>query len=74
MADVSLASGATGTDIELSADHLFKVTSGHVEFSTDAGTTWMEFAAGEYVGFSSGLTVSSRNRRTSASAFKHMPY
>jgi hypothetical protein len=74
MGDVTLAAGASGTDIVLGEDQVFKVEHGKVDFSTDAGTTWQPRVGGENIVFSSGLTVSQRNSRPElASRFTHMP-
>jgi hypothetical protein len=74
MAHVSLAAGATGSEIGLSGnDRVFYVETGTVYFSSDDGTTYIPFAAGEKVIFSDGLTVTPQNRNVTAATFAHMP-
>lgn len=74
MARVELAGGAAGSDVALSgADQVFYVETGTVEFSTDAGTTYIPFAAPDKVVFSDGLTVKNRNPHSTTAAFRHMP-
>lgn len=73
MAHVSLAAGTTGSGITLAADEVFAVETGTVWLSTDSGTTYIPFAAGEKVVFSDGLTVKPRNRLPTDAAFSHMP-
>ena len=72
MPRVTIASGATGSDIVLSASTIFAVESGAVELSTDAGTTYIEFTSSEKVIISSGLTVRPRNMRSDPAIFEHM--
>lgn len=75
MASVTIAGGATGSDIVLSGnDALFQITDGHVEFSTDNGTTYQEFHAPQEITFYDGTTVKVRNARPVSATFKHMPY
>lgn len=75
MADVSLAGGASGTDIVLSGnDILVQILDGEVEFSTDAGTTYQAYQAPREVQFYDGSTVKVRNSRAVVARFKHMPY
>lgn len=75
MADVTLAGGAAGSDVVLSgSDALFQIVDGAVEFSTDAGTTYQEYSAGQQVVFYDGKTVKVRNSRPVPATFKHMPY
>lgn len=74
MARVTLAGGAAGSDVALSgSDQMFYVETGTVEFSTDAGTTYIPFAAPYMVVFSDGLTVKNRNPHATAASFSHMP-
>lgn len=74
MARVTLTGGETGSGVALSGnDEIFYVEEGTVDFSTDSGTTYVPFAAGEKVVFSDGLTVTPRNSRPTAAAFSHMP-
>ena len=72
MPRVTLASGATGSDIVLAANTLFAVESGAVELSTDAGTTWIEFSSAQKIIISNGLTVRPRNVRGNPAIFEHM--
>lgn len=72
MARVTIAAGATGSDIVLAATTIFAVESGSVELSTDAGTTFIEFFSNEKVVFSSGLTVTPKNTRGDTAILKYM--
>jgi hypothetical protein len=73
MPRVTLAAAATGADVVLTtADNIFYVETGTVDFSTDNGTTWVPFTSGEKVVFSAGLTVDNRNSRSDPAAFSHM--
>lgn len=75
MAEVTIAGGASGSDISLSGnDALFQVVDGEVEFSTDSGTTYQARQAGSDVVFYDGATVKVRNTRPVPATFKHMPY
>lgn len=73
MAHVTLAGGASGSDVVLSARSVFYIESGEVEFSTDTGVTWIPFFAGDKVMFENGLTVRNRNMRTQQASFAYMP-
>ena len=73
MAVVTVAGSASGSDITLSAsDQVFEVTAGKIEFSTDAGTTFISFSAGDKVVFSIGLTVAVKNTQQGPATFSHM--
>lgn len=72
MPRVTVAPGATGTDIVLAATTIFAVDSGCIELSTDAGTTFIEFSSSEKVVVSSGLTVRPRNTRADTAIFEYM--
>lgn len=73
MATVSLSTGvASGNTGALPSDQVFYVATGKVLFSTDAGTTYVPFDAGDKVIFSSGLTVHYVNGHSGASEFRHM--
>lgn len=72
MPRVTLASNASGAGIVLAANTIFAVQSGAVELSTDAGTTWIEFAANEKITIANGLTVQNRNTRGDPAVFSHM--
>lgn len=75
MADVTIAGGASGSDVVLSGNNaLFQVTDGEVEFSTDSGTTWQKRPAGTDIVFYDGQTVKVRNTRPIAAKFSHMAY
>lgn len=63
MADISIAGAASGNTGALSADTLVQVKSGKVELSTDGGTSYIEYAPGEPIIISSGVTVHYRNTR-----------
>lgn len=63
MADISIAGGASDDTGALSADTLFQVKTGKVELSTDGGTSYVEYAPGEPIIISSGVTVHYRNTR-----------
>jgi hypothetical protein len=74
--DISLTKNQSGTTGALAEDQLFYVSRGSVEFSTDAGTTWVPFDMRDTVNkvvFSSGLTVLYRNKSRGAAAFRRMP-
>lgn len=72
MAKVTVAAGATGSDIVLAANTVFAVESGTIDLSTDAGTTYVAFNSNEKVVISSGLTVRPRNSRSDPAVFSHM--
>jgi hypothetical protein len=72
MAQVTVAAGATGSDIVLAATTIFAVESGSIDLSTDAGTTFVTFHSNEKVIVSSGLTVRPKNTRSGAAIFSHM--
>lgn len=75
MPQVTLTPGATGTDIELSAPTAFYVVKGSVDVSTDSGTTYLPFSAGEKFIMSGGLTVRPRNgNAVLTSIFRHMSF
>lgn len=72
MAKVTVAAGATGSDIVLAATTIFAVDSGVIDLSTDGGTTYIAFSSNEKVVISSGLTVTPRNSRSDPAVFSHM--
>lgn len=73
MANVTLTNGASsGNTGALASDQVFYVASGKVLFSTDGGTTYIPFDAGDKVVFSSGLTVDYLNGHSHSSEFRHM--
>jgi hypothetical protein len=63
MADTSIAGGGSGNTGELTVPTLFQVKTGKVELSTDAGTTYLEYAPGEPIIIEAGVTVHYRNSR-----------
>lgn len=72
MARVTIAAGAAGSDIVLAANNVFAVESGNVEFSSDAGTTYIAFSSNEKIVFSSGLTIKVKNTRADPAIFSYM--
>ena len=72
MADVTLAGNTTGSAIVLAADEVFSVTEGRIDFSSDGGTTYIAWNAGEKVVFANGVTVDQRNSLPRSSSFSHM--
>lgn len=63
MTDTTIAGGASGNTGALPVATLFQVKTGKVELSTDAGTSYLEYAPGEPIIFEAGLTVHYRNTR-----------
>ena len=74
MAIQNLAGGATGNSGALTADTMFAVESGKVDLSTDAGTTYVAFDAGEKVIVPSGRTVHWRNGMPTPAILKYMDF
>ena len=73
MAVVTVDGGKAGSDIVLTAsDQVFSITAGKIEFSTDSGTTYISWFAGDKVVFSIGLTVKVRNQQQGPATFSHM--
>jgi hypothetical protein len=72
MAEVTLAQNDTGNTAALTEDNVFAVTKGAVLFSTDAGTTWIQWSEGEKVIFATGRQVYWKNERTKEATFKYM--
>lgn len=72
MATVTKTRNQTGNTGALAADTLFYVSEGTVEFSTDAGTTYIPFGVGEKIIFSAALTVHWRGGGTGQFTFSHM--
>ena len=72
MAVVTVDGGKAGSDIVLASDQVFEVTAGKIEFSTDSGTTYISWFAGDKVVFSAGLTVKVRNQQGGPATFSHM--
>jgi len=73
MAIVNLDPEDSGNTGVLAVDSVFYVADGFVDFSTDAGATYIPWGVGEKVVFSGGVTVHYRNRRVKDSTFMHMP-
>ncbi len=76
MAEVTIAAGATGSGIALSGnDAEFVVVEGRIEFSTDAGTTFMPpWPINKPIIFTDGLTVVPRNPGPGSAILRHMPF
>lgn len=76
MANVTLAGGATGSNIVLAgSDALFQINDGEVEFSTDGGTSFIRVPAGKEIAFYDGDTVTPRNVRPLSASFTYTaPY
>lgn len=74
MATETIAGADTGDNIVASGSNvMISVEDGKVDFSTDAGTTWVSFHAGEKWILTDGLTTATRNSQATPATVKSMP-